>query len=64
MDKGSNKYLSITNLAVYLNISKSWLYKNWPKFATDSRIRTYRIGKKILFNRDDVDKAMEAKYKT
>lgn len=64
MDKGQIKYLNIAHLAIYLGMSKSYFYKNWPAYVTDNRIRTYRIGKKILFNRDDVDKAMERKFKS
>ena len=62
METGWSKYLNVKDLAKYLGMSKSWLYQNWPEYVTTNKIRTYRIGKKILFNRADIDKVMEKKY--
>ena len=53
------EFLSVKNLATYLGISKSYIYQNWPKFLKG--VRTYRIGRKILFRREDVDNMMDFK---
>ena len=55
-------YLNVKDLADYLRVSATYIYHHWPRLVTEGKIRTYRIGKKILFNRNDIDKAMEKKF--
>ena len=59
METGWSKYLNVKDLARYLGMSKSWLYQHWPEYVSTNRVRTYRIGRKILFNRADIDRVME-----
>ena len=55
-------YLNVKDLASYLRVSTTYIYHHWPRIVTTGKIRTYRVCKKILFNRNDVDKAMEKKF--
>jgi len=55
------KYLSIKQLSLYLSIPEDTLYKIWPTFTNDFNVRTYKEGKRILFNREDIDSMMERK---
>jgi excisionase family DNA binding protein len=51
-----NKYLSVTALAKYLSVSKSYISQNWPKWITQHRIEAIRLSeRKILFKKSDID---------
>lgn len=57
------KYLTVRQLSKYINLSPSWIWQNWPAWTTKNKIRTYRVGNKLQFNRDDVDRALESRMR-
>jgi excisionase family DNA binding protein len=50
------RYLNLTEVAEYLRKSKSSIYK----WCSDGQIPYIKSGKKLLFNKDEIDKWLEA----
>ena len=51
MDKKYNEWLDITEASKYIRLSKSAIYKR----TMMGTIQFYKIGKKLLFRRSDLD---------
>ncbi|MBW2044333.1 MAG: excisionase family DNA-binding protein [Deltaproteobacteria bacterium] len=53
------RYISRKQLANYLGVSLRTVDTHWPEWVSDYNVRAYRIGRRILFNREDIDSMME-----
>ena len=55
--------LSTRELAEYLGISPSYIQREYPRWVSDFGVRVYKIGvgerKKLIFEKEDVDKLLE-----
>ena len=54
------QYLTLKDLAKYLNCSPSVVYKRWRRWATDG-LKVFSIGEMPRFRTPDVDAWMERK---
>lgn len=57
------QYLSVSQLVIYLGLSRSYIEHNWPDWAATGKVRTYRLRRKLLFHREDIDRMMETRFK-
>ena len=55
-----NSYLKVEGASHYLQISKSMIYK----MVTNNEIPYYRVGSRIIFKKDDLDKWISLKSGT
>ena len=52
MKKIEKKYMGISEISIYLNVSRQFIYK----LAKNKQIPYVRLGKKYLFNVENIEK--------